>query len=199
MRYTQSPKNISLSLVTRIDTLPSNTIEQSWFAMRATYHRETAVKSLLDLHKIDNYLPMTQKLKVSHGRKVRVMSPLVSSLIFVYCDKDRLQQFKARVPHLQYMTMPVNGKKVPIVVPQSQMDNFVKITSQSAERFVFYKPDELDLEKGTLVKIHGGAFDGISGMFMKVAGKRNRRVVVELQGVITVAVECSDANFVEVL
>ena len=60
-----------------------------WFAMRATYHREMAVRTLLEQAGIECYLPTVQKLKMNHGHKVRVEAPLVSSLIFVHCDKDK--------------------------------------------------------------------------------------------------------------
>lgn len=177
----------------------SDGIQAHWYAMRATYHREMAVRRLLEDNGIECYLPTTQKLKVVGNRKMRVTVPLVSSLIFVRCDKERLQHFKARVPYLQYMTRALDGKNVPIVVPQRQMDDFVAVTSHTHDRLLFYRPDELNLGRGDMVRIHGGAFDGVTGSFVKVTGKRNKRVVVELKGVVAVALECSDANFVEKL
>ena len=175
-----------------INSAPCGDEIPQWFAMRATYHREMAVKQLLDNAGIECYLPMTQKVKLSNGRKVRVSVPLVSSLIFVKCVKERLQRFKVRVPYLQYITQRREGKNEPIVVPVRQMDEFIAVTQSESS-------DEVDLGRGTLVRIHGGAFDGVTGAFIKLSGKRNKRVVIEVQGVIAVALECSDANFVEVL
>ena len=176
-------------------TLP----RQEWFAMRATYHREMAVRDLLDQANIECYLPTTQKLKVYNGRMIRVEAPLVSSLIFVRCDKEKLQHFKTKIPHLQYMTMQQGARNVPIVVPQKQMDEFVAITQQDNKRLMFFKPGELDVKQGIRVRLHGGTFDGVEGMLMKVAGKRNKRVVIEVSGVVAVALECKDVQFVEVL
>ena len=48
---------------------------------------------------------------------------------------------------------------------------------------------ELDLRKGCRVRIHGGKLNGVTGVFMQVQGKRNRRVVVLLEGVMAVAAE----------
>ena len=173
--------------------------QPQWFAMRATYHREAAVKQLLDMQGIESYLPLRQVIKTVRGRKVRTMAPLISSLLFVYCEKERLKQFKAKVQHLQYMTHPVDGRNVPIIVPKQQMDDFKAVTQCDNDRLVFFKPGELDLKKGAQVRLHGGTFDGVEGKFMKVAGKRNRRVVVEVEDVLAVAVDCTDAQFVEVL
>jgi len=170
-----------------------------WFAMRATYHREMAVKSLLDNAGIECYLPTAQSLKLNHGRKVRVITPLVSNLIFVRAAKERLQQFKARVPHLQYMTHRDGSKNVPIVVPERQMDDFISITASRASQLQFFSPGELNVKQGTRVRLHGGSLDGLEGVFMKVTGRRNRRLVIEVENVITVALECSDAEFVELI
>lgn len=173
--------------------------ESHWYAMRATYHRELAVKNLLDLQDISNYLPLAPRLRTVKGRKHRVMEPMVSSLIFVCCDKQRLQRFKAKVPYLQYMTHRQDGRNVPIIVPGWQMEQFMQATRHAHERLVFLKPEEIDLAAGKPVRIHGGMFDGLQGSFVKVAGRRNKRVVIEVKDVIAVALECSDANFVEVL
>ena len=167
--------------------------------MRATYHREMAVRDLLEQHHIDCYLPTKQKVKVVAGRKVCVSSPLVSSLIFVHSDKETLQNFKAKLPYLQYMTMPAGGKNTPIIVPNRQMDDFIAVTKRDNDRLLFYKPGEITFDRGTRVRVHGGVFDGVEGTFMKVAGKRNRRVVIQIQNVVAVAVECSDAELIETI
>lgn len=166
-----------------------------WYAMRATYHREMAVKALLDNAGIECYLPITHCLKMQHGRRIRVEIPLVSSLIFVHAHKERLQRLKAHVPHLQYMTTRLSGKNVPIVVPQKQMDDFILITSNASRNLLFFRPGELDLKKGTPIRLHGGTLDGVQGTFVKIAGRRNRRVVVEVEGVVSVAFESKDLFF----
>ena len=45
------------------------------------------------------------------------------------------------------------------------------------------------MRKGTRVCIHGGKLDGVKGMFMRVKGKRNRRVVVMLEGIMGISAE----------
>ena len=76
-----------------------------------------------------------------------------------------------------------------IVVPDEQMDSFIKIASQYEETTVYYKPEEIDVRKGTRVCIHGGKLDGVKGVFMRVKGKRNRRVVVMLEGIMGISAE----------
>ena len=76
-----------------------------------------------------------------------------------------------------------------LVVPDDQMENFIKVSSQYEENIAYYNPDELDFRKGCRVRIHGGKLNGVTGVFMQVQGKRNRRVVVLLEGVMAVAAE----------
>ena len=51
----------------------------------------------------------------------------------------------------------------------------------------YFSPDEINVAKGTKVRIHGGQFNGLEGTFIKVKGARDRRVVVEVSGVIVLA------------
>ena len=76
-----------------------------------------------------------------------------------------------------------------LVVPDEQMESFITIASQYEETTVYYKPEEIDIRKGTRVCIHGGKLDGVKGVFMRVQGKRNHRVVVMLEGVMAVSAE----------
>ena len=76
-----------------------------------------------------------------------------------------------------------------IVVPDKQMESFIKIASQYEENTIYYKPEEIDIRKGTHIWIYGGKFNGVKGVFMRVKGKRRRRVVVMLEGIMGISVE----------
>ena len=69
------------------------------------------------------------------------------------------------------------------------MECYIMVSPQYGENISYYNPDELDLRKGCRVRIHGGKLNGVTGVFMQVQGKRNRRVVVLLEGVMAVAAE----------
>ena len=85
-----------------------------------------------------------------------------------------------------------------VTIPDGQMENFIKIASQYEENITYYSPEEIDLKRGTRVLIHGGNFDGVTGTFIKVQGKRNRRVVVMLEGITAIAAEVQP-HLIEVL
>ena len=170
-----------------------------WFAMRVTYRREMAVKDMLDAEQVESFVPMHKVVRQQGGRKHWMMEPVVHNLLFVHSSKEWLQQFKARVPHLQYMTMRDGEKTVPIVVPEDQMQRFMEVSKTYDEQLLFLDPNGLDLARGTRVRIHGGVFDGMEGIFMKVAGKRNRRVVIAIKNVIAVALAYVAPDFIEVI
>ena len=52
---------------------------------------------------------------------------------------------------------------------------------------------------GTRVRIIGGDFEGQEGLFLKVKGARDRRVVIEVQGVIAVAMATIHPDLIEVI
>ncbi|MBR1882699.1 MAG: UpxY family transcription antiterminator [Muribaculaceae bacterium] len=177
----------------------NNMTQPQWFAMRATYHREVSVKSMLEEAGISCYLPMQHQIKLSHGRKMRVMKPLVSSLLFVHCDKERLQSFKSRLPQLQYMTMQTGQQRKPIIVPDRQMSDFMRVVDSHSDDLKYFSPEELCVTSGMKVRVHGGSFDGLEGRLVGARGRRNRRIVVSIDGVVSVSVEVGDAELIEVL
>ena len=180
-------------------TKPEDIKDQRWFAMRVTYRREMSMKQMLEAANIECYIPMRQAVKTYRGKKARVMVPAIHNLLFVHCEKERLQKFKNRYPHLQYMTRHEDGKSYPIVVPDKEMADFMTVTNTQTDNLLYLDIDDVQLAKGTLVRLHGGPLDGIEGTFVKIKGKRDRRVVIQVQNLLAVALATSWADSLEVL
>ena len=64
---------------------------------------------------------------------------------------------------------------------------------------IYFQPEELNLSKGTKVRITGGDFEGQEGVFLKVKGARDRRVVIAIQGIIAVAMATIHPDLIEVI
>lgn len=170
-----------------------------WYALSAPYRRERAAQELLEKHHIENFLPLTCKIVTNKsGRKVRKFVPVVSNLLFARTTRETLQEIKMGVPYLQFRTRPEGGKNVPITVPDYQMSQFMTVCRTQSEQLLFMQPHEIDIAKGSHVRIIGGALDGVEGVFVKVKGARSKRVVVMLEGVTAVAAEV-EPQFIEVL
>jgi transcription antitermination factor NusG len=171
-----------------------------WFAMSAPYRRELIAKEYLSKKEVECFVPMKEALVERQGGiKRRQMVPAIHNLIFVHTSKERIKTLKQGVNFLQYHTRPQNGKNIPITVPDSQMQQFIDITNAANADITYLRPEEVDIKKGTKVRVHGGAFDGTEGYFVKVQGKRSRRVVLLIEGVTAVALTEISTDFIEVI
>lgn len=168
-----------------------------WYAMRATYRREPDAARLLEKENLECFIPMQYKVIVRRGKKVRVLAPVVRNLIFVRACPSDLQRVKSKVAYLQYITDTRSGRK--IIVPDNEMRRFIAVAGTYSDQLLFFQPEEVNLSKGTKVRITGGAFEGQEGIFLKVKGARDRRVVVEIQGVIAVAMATIHPDLIEVI
>ena len=167
-----------------------------WFAMRVTYRREAEVKRILDSLGIASYTPM--QWHVTEDGK-RVLEPAVRNLVFVNCTQDRMTEVKnsGRIPFMQYMMDGRTGNK--IIVPDDDMARFISVTASCEENLRYYPAGEVNLSKGQKVRITGGIFQGCEGMFVKLKGMRSKKVVIEVKGVMSVALVSVSPEFIETI
>lgn len=170
-----------------------------WFAMSAPYRNELKAKKLLDDKGVENYLPMISKIVTNRkGKKERKSVPIINNLLFARTTRSIIQDIKTGVQFLQYRTRVENGRNVPIVVPDKQMEQFIAVCETQNENLIYFTPEEINLAKGTPVRVIGGVFDGIEGTFVKVKGVRSRRVVVQIDGIAVAAAEI-EPEYIEVI
>ena len=162
---------------------------EEWFAMSATFGRALKAKDFLESHSVPCFIPMKYEVvsDSKHGKK-RQLIPAINNLLFVYTTRSRIQTLKAGVDYLQYLTRIEGSRRIPIVVPERQMEQFITVCNTYNEKLVYLNPDEINLDKGTPVQIIGGAFDGIEGIFVKIEGVRSRRVVLHVPGITAVII-----------
>ncbi len=160
-----------------------------WYAMSATFGRALKAKEFLESRSVRCFIPMKHEV-VSDGKhgKVRKLVPAINNLLFVHTTRERIQALKSEVDYLQYLTRPEGTLRIPIVVPDRQMDQFITVCDSYNEKLIYLNPEEINLAKGTPVQIIGGVFDGVEGTFVKVEGVRNRRVAVLVPGIAAVVI-----------
>ena len=168
-----------------------------WYAMRATYRREPDAIRLLEKEKLGCFVPMQYKISIKKGKKVRALVPVIHNLVFVHARSSELKRVKSQVTYLQYITDTRSGQK--IIIPDNDMQRFIAVAGTYDDHLLYFQPDELNLSKGTKVRIIGGDFEGQEGVFLKVKGARDRRVVVEVQGIIAVAMATIHPDLIEVI
>ena len=156
-----------------------------WYAMRITYSRELALKEYLDSISVECYVPMHYEKITYQGKERRKLVPVVHNLIFVHTSRIRLdeikQQMECKFPMRYIMDRETQS---PIIVPDSQMADFIAVTATMDEQLVFLDPVEVQLKKGDRVRITGGILKGVEGNLIRIKG--DRRVVVSIQGIMAV-------------
>lgn len=170
-----------------------------WFALSAPHRREMEAQRLLEKNKIRCFIPMSTSVVTIGGKKQRRLVPAVSNLVFAQTTRDILQTVKRGIPYIQYKVNTENGRNVPIIVPDRQMDQFIAICQIQNEKIIYLSPDEINLSKGTRVRVIGGAFNNIEGVFLKLKGKRQKRVVVLVSGVAAVATAEIEPEYIQVI
>ena len=177
-----------------------------WFAMSAPYCRELKAREALEERGIETFIAMQwrnvrrQRPGAPATRPLeRVLMPIIHNLIFVHSSRSRIQEAKLQIPFLQWRTMSYEGRNVPMVVPDYQMDAFIRICNTRNSDIAFYAPGEMEIKPGTRVRIIGGEFSGIEGVLLKQKGKNSNRVVVELPNLGSLATATLPADLLEIL
>ena len=174
--------------------------EPVWFAMSATFGRGLKAKTFLESKQVKCFVPMRYEVvKDKTQGKIRKLVPAINNLIFVYTTKERIQALKSVAEYLQYLTKPVGGKNIPIIVPEYQMQQFMTVCDTYNENLIYLSPDEINLKEGTPVRIIGSVFDGVEGTFVKVNKSRKKSVVVMIQGLTAVMIAEFEDGYLQVL
>lgn len=163
--------------------------EVCWYVMRAYKQEAKAEEFLSGDDGLPFFIPKRYILQTFHGKKVRRLVPAIPSLVFVKASRMQLNEFKLRHPFIQYVMWKKSTGLEYVKVPIKEMENFIRVAGHTEEELTYYQPEEINLKVGTRIRVLGGAFDGAEGYFVKVQGKRNRRLVIKLDGVMAVSVE----------
>ena len=178
---------------------------KTWFPMRVTYQREMKVKAELDRLGIENFVPMRYKVVESQNggdtELRRVLVPAISNLIFVRSTQERMSELKRRnevLEPLRYMMdYTASQERAIMTVADGEMENFMRVASRTDDSVIFLDNETVVGKEGKCVEIMGGAFEGVTGVIRRV--KRCKRVVVEIEGVASVAIAYVPAEVLRVI
>lgn len=173
---------------------------KQWFVMRDLKRRNSNSLAIDELKQAgyEAFTPMTQMLITISGRQHRRTVPVIQDLLFVHETKERLDSFVDRCPTLQYRYVLGQPKDNPMTVRDVEMQRFILAVGKT-ESPLFYRPGEITRAMlGKKVRIIGGLLDGFEGNLLSVKGMRKRRLMVEITGLVTAAVEVQP-EFIEVM
>ena len=170
----------------------------NWFVMLAYKQEDIAEKALSGQDGLEYYIAKHYIVQEYHGKKKRRLVPCIPSIIFVHASQAQIVAFKSKYNFLKFVTWRKTSGLEYLIVPDNQMDDFIRVSSSMEKSVRYHKPEELDVDKGTHVRVLGGPFDGVEGTFMKVQGRRSKQVVVIIPDVMAVSVEV-EPDLIEVL
>ena len=183
--------------------------DRNWYVLLVAYRTELKVKGLLqELGNINAFVPMKRvRRRDKQGKFCYEEKVALNNYVFVHASYKFLQQLKANHPdkldyNFLYRDVYEGMKKVgrtPAVVPRQQMLNFIAVVGNYQERVQFLDERKLDLKAGQRVRVILGPFAGVEGVYLSTTRKHERRVVVRLEGIATVATTALPSAFVEVI
>lgn len=177
-----------------------NNIIPVWFAMSATFGRSLQARQVLLKKGIENYVPMRwDVITQSRGHKTKKQVPVISNLIFVRSVWSGIMESMSAMPWLMLQTFPKEGYNAPIIVPDSQMEQFIRVTENKDNRPVYLQPAEINLNEGEHVQVLGGPFDGVEGIFINSRGRRKKQLIVEIPHIIAAKVVIEEYDLIKVL
>lgn len=193
------------SLEPRIVRFPKDV--QNWYVLVVAYRTEQKMQAKLrELGKLEAFVPMRRTRRRDAQGKFRYDEKVaINNYIFVHTTYNRLMALKKEYPFdLEYSLLHRDvyeqGEKIgraPVIVPRNQMLNFIAVAGNQKERVQFLDVEKLDWEAGQRVRIIGGTFAGVEGIYLRTTKKHERRVVVKLDGIAAVATTALPSVLVE--
>ena len=138
----------------------------------------------------------------THARADRAsdkkLVPAVSGLVFALATREVLdlyiRSFGDARPVNYYWDRTTNA---PLTVPAKAMEDFITIASTLDEDLIYLTEVSEKLREGQEVTILEGPFKGVQGRIVRI--KKNRRVMVELPGMMAVASTYVKPNYLEIM
>lgn len=168
----------------------TNKNQAFWFVLRDLKRANAKQRAyqLLAEKNIEIFTPMKWKLSTVHGKQVRKEIPCIPDLLFVHDTRENLDPIIENSLTVQYRW--ARGKyREPMVVSDAEMERFIRaVTASASPRY--YLPEEITSEMlNRSIRIVGGPLDGYEGTLVTVRGSKVKRLLVELPGLLSVAVE----------
>ena len=158
-----------------------------WYVMRV-YKQEMRVEKEFREAGFEVFVPKAKVVKklMRHGKFVPVVKEQLAMTGYVFVNSSRalIQQFKTGREYIRWAMQGDDGDRVLMCVKDNQMRDFISITNQYEDAVRFYTAEDLSgLKIGARVRIIDGHLSGVEGQLVSIRGKRDRRLIVVLDGI----------------
>lgn len=172
---------------------------EQWFVMRdlSRPHSHNPMYRVLADEGYNVFTPMIRKIGVERGRRVNKDVPFIHDLVFVKSSRSSLDIAVERHANLQYRYV-IGAYCKPMVVSESDMDTFIAIVG-TINNPRYYRPEEITPQMiGAPVRLLAGPMAGYEGRLLSLRGSRKKRLLVQLPGIISAAIEV-EPDTIEIL
>jgi transcription antitermination factor NusG len=162
--------------------------------------KATKIRPYLETANIEYFFPMSFKeIKIRDTERKRLtIQPLLGNFLFVKSSKEcldpLLKEIRLRLGITSNLYYRDKGTKKLIIVPEAPMRNFIAVAGSKQDQIIYLSNEEVNLKKGTKVRVIGGIFEGIEGFLMRIRG--DRRVVVIIPNLLSVATAYIPPRFI---
>ena len=164
--------------------------ELHWYVAN-TCRQEKKIKQRLDSMGIENFIPFQQIARKIHGVDKLIEVPVIPNLVFIHTTfKSCMSLIQEYAFDMRYLRDRETGNF--LIVPDKQMNDFMFLLDFSKELVEVVNEN---LKKGDKVRVIKGDFAGIEGELIRVKG--HKRVVVRLEGVVSLATAYIPGSFLE--
>ena len=154
-----------------------------WFAAYTKINQEMTIKKRLDGMGVENYLAMRDEVRETPSGKKHVRVLLIPHLIFIKTDK---------VTAYSLVNEQGMATRHLLVVPDKQMRDFMFLLDFSDSTVEVINKE---LKRGDRVRVIKGPLIGLEGELIRIKG--HKRVIVKLEGVVSIATSYIPGSFLE--
>ena len=173
-----------------------------WYALRATYGRESKCNDYLVSQGVETYYPTIKAFKMVNNKRKKVTQSCMLNIFFARGTEEELKTYvydNINLPYLRFYCRRIGiGDELryePVIVPDYQLENLRKVLADQSGGLVVVPADEHKFDNGAKVRVTGGTFKGIVGTVARYCG--HQRVAIVVDSILTIATTYIPSRYLE--
>ena len=137
------------------------------------------------------FLSARKKRTKRKHQKHRALVPAIPGLMFAKGTLEELKEYIQDHSHypVYLRKSTFSNKEDYLTVRTKDMEEFIAVTEDHEAHITYFRPEEINLQAGDRIRVKGGLYDGKEGIVMRIKGKRNKHLVVQIPGMLVAAIE----------
>lgn len=166
--------------------------EIRWYAVGCTSSmKELKVRDDIRNYGLEAFVPLKYEIKTIKHQKHRTLVPAIPGLMFAKGTLEELKEYIQDHSHypVYLRKSTFSNKEDYLTVRTKEMEEFIAVTEDNEAHITYFRPEEINLQAGDRIRVKGGLYDGKEGIVMRIKGKRNKHLVVQIPGMLVAAIE----------